>query len=332
MAKSTPHDFVPSMTRPHVVILGSGATRAAFPNGEGSGKRLPIMNDLSDIVGLDDILIRAGIPPTANIEDAYSSLKQQPELSAFAAELEAKIHAYFESLQLPPEPTLYDYLVLSLRPKDVIATFNWDPLLAQACMRNVRFVQPPRVLFLHGNVAMALCLDCEIVRPRGSSCSGCGRTPEPIPLLYPIKEKDYASNPFIAREWEAIRGALRAAYILTIFGYSAPASDLEAIELLREGWGRAAERNLEEIELIDIKPHDELRDTWRAFIHTDHYRVNESFYSSWTASFPRRTCEAMWARLMEHMWLEGYGLPSNASWEEVRSWYGQLVAQENEDF
>ncbi len=295
-------------------------------------KRLPLMNDLSAIVGLEDILTRAGIPRTPNIEDAYSSLKQQPKYSAFAVEIEAKIHAYFESLQLPSEPTLYDYLVISLRPKDVIATFNWDPLLAQACVRNARFVQPPRVLFLHGNVAMAVCLDCEIVYPRGPHCSRCGRTPAPIPLLYPIKEKNYASNRFIAREWEAIRGVLRAAYLLTIFGYSAPSSDSEAVDLLREGWGLAEERNLEEIELIDIKPDDDLLEAWRAFIHTDHYRVTNSFYSSWTASFPRRTCEAMWAQLMENKWLEEHEFPRDLSWEDLRAWYTQLVEEEKEDF
>lgn len=29
-------------------------------------------------------------------------------------------------------PTIYDYLLLSLRKKDVVATINWDPLLVQA--------------------------------------------------------------------------------------------------------------------------------------------------------------------------------------------------------
>ena len=33
------------------------------------------------------------------------------------------IFQYFSSLSLPGIPTIYDHLLLSLRPKDVIATF-----------------------------------------------------------------------------------------------------------------------------------------------------------------------------------------------------------------
>ncbi|MFW6223076.1 MAG: hypothetical protein ACOC3T_05645 [Bacteroidota bacterium] len=36
--------------RPHVVILGAGASAAAFPQGDANGKKLPVMNDLADIV------------------------------------------------------------------------------------------------------------------------------------------------------------------------------------------------------------------------------------------------------------------------------------------
>ncbi|MHA1748548.1 MAG: hypothetical protein ACTSXN_02865 [Promethearchaeota archaeon] len=39
-------------------------------------------------------------------------------------------------------PTIYDYLILSLRKKDVIATFNWDPLLVQAAWKNRNFDLP----------------------------------------------------------------------------------------------------------------------------------------------------------------------------------------------
>ena len=44
---------------PHVVILGAGASVAAFPKGERNGKQLPLMNDLTRIVGLEPLLKRA---------------------------------------------------------------------------------------------------------------------------------------------------------------------------------------------------------------------------------------------------------------------------------
>ena len=47
-----------SMGRPHVVILGAGASLATFPNGDKSGKKLPLMMDFIDIMGLSSILDR----------------------------------------------------------------------------------------------------------------------------------------------------------------------------------------------------------------------------------------------------------------------------------
>ena len=44
-------------------------------------------------------------------------------------EIETRVDEYFADLELPGHPTIYDRLVLSLREKDLIATFNWDPFL-----------------------------------------------------------------------------------------------------------------------------------------------------------------------------------------------------------
>lgn len=59
------------------------------------------------------------------------------------------------SYELPDSPTIYDFLVLSLTEKDLIVTFNWDPLLVQAICRVQRYTSNiPQVAFLHGNVAV----------------------------------------------------------------------------------------------------------------------------------------------------------------------------------
>ena len=39
-----------SISRPHVVILGAGASAAAFPKGDRNGRRLPLMDDLVQVV------------------------------------------------------------------------------------------------------------------------------------------------------------------------------------------------------------------------------------------------------------------------------------------
>ncbi len=41
------------MSKPHVVILGAGASYAAFPNGDKNEVRLPLMNNFVDILGLN---------------------------------------------------------------------------------------------------------------------------------------------------------------------------------------------------------------------------------------------------------------------------------------
>src|SRR6266545_5673242 len=137
--------------RPHVVLLGAGASRAAFPQGDKNGVKLPLMCDLVEMLGLDGILDSFGIRYAGrNFEEVYSELCNQSENKKARGELEERIREYFSGFELPDPPTLYDHLILSLREKDVIATFNWDPFLFQACARNYTFALPPRVMFLHG--------------------------------------------------------------------------------------------------------------------------------------------------------------------------------------
>ena len=47
------------MRRPHVVIVGAGASRAAFPDGDRNGALLPLMVDFVDVVGLAQALEEA---------------------------------------------------------------------------------------------------------------------------------------------------------------------------------------------------------------------------------------------------------------------------------
>ena len=50
-----------SMKRPHVVVLGAGASRATCPNGDWSGRILPLMTDFVEVVGLEALLQGWGI-------------------------------------------------------------------------------------------------------------------------------------------------------------------------------------------------------------------------------------------------------------------------------
>lgn len=318
--------------RPHVVILGAGASRAAFPRGDRDGRSLPVMADFVETAGLQDTLEDARIaPPHDDFERIYASLCDDPRRDDLRQAIEERVQDYFRSLDLPEHPTLYDRLILSLRPKDVVATFNWDPFLWQAADRNWDFAAQPRLLFLHGNVAIGVCNSCRVVGSAGGECVKCASPLLPCPLLYPITHKNYSADPYIASAWEVLKAALSHAYILTIFGYAAPASDVDAVDLMSMAWGSPESRNLEEVELIDIVDAETLGVRWERFIHSHHYRTCTSFDESLLGRHPRRTCEALWATLMDVKWPEGTVTPTASNFDELYEFYEPRVSAEPDE-
>ncbi|NNE47779.1 MAG: hypothetical protein HKN37_14085 [Rhodothermales bacterium] len=318
------------MNRPHVVILGAGASRSCCEIGDRHGRPLPLMDDLIETLELQQLIDEAGLDLTEqNFELVYSQLAKVDDFEAVCERIENQLFEYFAALELPEHPTVYDHLVLGLRPKDFIATFNWDPLLMQALRRADGFPRPS-VVFLHGNTAIGYCMEHRPsqVGPRGGRCSQCSRPLRHSQLLYPISEKSYSEHPLISLSWSMLRDALESAYILTIFGYGAPSSDVEAIALMQDGWGDPSTRNLEEIEIIDLKDSDTLAETWAPFIHSHHYRTCTSFYDSLIARHPRRTCNAVWSGMMNLDWPRENPVPANAAWSELREW---VIALANDD-
>jgi len=130
---------------------------------------------------------------------------------------------------------------------------------------------PPCILFLHGNVAVGACVAHQVKGFLGSGCPQCRRRLDPVRLLYPIGAKNYDSDPFIQNEWTQLRAALESAYLVTIFGYAAPASDTEAKSLMLAAWGASPRRELGEVEIVDIKPRSRLDATWALFAQGSHY-------------------------------------------------------------
>jgi hypothetical protein len=278
----------------HVVILGAGASIASTRHTpEPSGKKLPSMDNFIDVVGLDDILDL--ISPdcrSGNFEEVYSCLYDQDSNSQAIFEIDQRVAAYFGSLELPATPTIYDYLMLALRPKDLIATFNWDPFLFKAFLRNKRFTaRLPRLSFLHGNVAVGYSPADQRAGPVGMRSRATGKEFAPTRLLFPVTHKNYNRDEFIAHEWERLEVWLQRAKRVTVFGYSAPRTDVEAVDLMSSAWGDPAQRNMEQIEIIDIQPEQTVIDRWRRFIHTHHRDYFTSYFQSSLGQFPRRTGE-----------------------------------------
>lgn len=317
--------------RPHVVILGAGATMAAIPGGDKNGRRSSVMSGFIESLGMTEILKEVELKTSSNnLEDIYSELHSRPECDAIRKELDSRIRAYFSELELPDEPNIYDLLLLALRKKDIVATFNWDPLLLQAYQRACRVTKDlPDLAFLHGNVLVGYCRDHKRGGILDTYCPDCGKPFDPAPLLYPVAHKNYAADPYILDNWKAIQNKLKRAYLVTIFGYSAPKTDVEAIALMKGAWGAVEERNLEDFEFIDICDEDSLIANWQEFIHSHHYQVHKDFFSSSLAQHPRRTTVELFDRTMNSMFTGAFRkfIPG-MTWENIESLITELVKEE----
>ena len=117
--------------------------------------------------------------------------------------------------------------------------------------------------------------------------------------------------------------------MFTIFGYSAPKSDRNAVQLLRRAWGSSQKRSLEQFEIIDIKDGESLHESWKSFIHTHHYEIHADFFDSWIANHPRRTGEAYWDQYMEAAFIENNPVTRTKRLDELWRWFEPLVQAES---
>ena len=322
------------MFRPHVVILGAGASRAAVPRGDANGCSLPLMaNFLHVVPSVKELLVEADIDLSdTEFEATYSRIAANDKHAAVTAHIEAAIYDYFDSLRLPPEPTVYDHLIMALRGKDVIATFNWDPLLLQAAQRcSLPGLSLPRLLFLHGNVLSGFCTADSVHGYRGALCSQCGQPFAPSRLLYPIADKDYRSDPMIASHWDFFAQELQSAFMVTIFGYSGPASDASAIDVLKKAWARNPQGEMNQLELIDIQDPAKMRGRWLEFIRFEHYEAHPDFYDSWIAKHPRRTGEDYVRQYWDAEFVADNDVPRELGLIDTKRWYRGLIDLEQRD-
>lgn len=301
--------------RPHLVILGAGATIATIPRGDRNGRKSSLMDNFINELGLNELLNNVIFNTNSNnLENIYSELYDREDCRNIRLLLETKIREYFDLLQLSDHPTIYDLLIISLRKKDAIATFNWDPLLLQAYNRVRKITDDlPELLFLHGCVHAGICERDNRFGHIKAHCPVCGRLFQKVPLLYPVKHKDYTSNIFIRDQWQIVKNYLQQSLILTIFGYGAPKTDEDALQLLHQGYGSDL-RYLDQVEIIDIKDHNQLYETWNYFFDRSHghLKIHDSFFDSLIAEFPRRSVEGYYKRNIEGWWGESsFSLKTN---------------------
>lgn len=318
----------PRNLHPHVVLLGAGASRASFPDGDAAGKPLPLMDDLVEKLELQSLVEGAGLEIGAerNFEVIYAQLISDPRNDHIAREVERRVRDYFSNLSLPECATIYDRILISLRSTDAVFTFNWDPFLFDAYQRNRGVVPPPEIFFLHGNVRIGACRNHDKWGAKDGLCPNCGRMFAVVPLLYPIRQKNYSENPYIRRNWDAAKILFQDSFTLTIFGYGAPASDADAYDLLKLAWLNGGSRSFEHIEIIDVDDRSKLADRWSPFTPTYHYHVVTTFEQSRIARWPRRSTESLFYPMSRGTPCEHFPLPKTDRLSQLQA-YAASIAQ-----
>ena len=288
----------------HLVVLGAGATCAAFPYGDREGNRpVPAMNNFMEKTGLIEKFPNniEEIKQHNNLEELYSLWHEDSSKKQLCEKLENEIYSYFSKLNALEYLNLYDVLLLSLTNRDVIATFNWDPFLSQSYKKiSSRFTHDlPRIIFLHGNVSMGYCPDCKIIGYREDVCEKCKKPLVKLNLLYPTKEKNYTDNIYIKSAWEEFSMCIQHASLITFFGYSAPPSDEGAMERMTKAFKRDRLSSLKQIQIINIDDETLLRERYSSFTDKyNHVNVVKSFYDSFMALYPHRSADYIFSSTM----------------------------------
>lgn len=313
---------------PHVFILGAGASRAAFPKGDKIGRQLPLMGDFIEIVGIEDILKSYEIEySNQNIEEIYDTIFEENPENPVLTVINDRIVSYFSILQIPEEVTLYDQLILSLQKKDAIFSFNWDPLLLQAYQRNLKLKELPTLYFLHGNVFIGVCKKDKRNGYFGNKCSICKEYFGPSPLLYPIRKKNYQDE-FIANEWNALKWYLDNAFLLTIFGYSAPTTDIEARESILNAWTNNERRDLNETKIINTGNKIRVEKAWSEFIYKSHGGIYKNARHTRSFLYTRRSCESWGDAIFQGLPWKENKIPRFRKLEKLQSWVKSLIDEE----
>lgn len=286
---------------PHVVIVGAGASIAACKTDK-NGREVPLLKNIHNILRLTDELEKYNFSneQMGDFEKLFSDIYGRDEYKDLQEKFEFEVCNYFSDLKIPDEPTLYDYLVLSLTEKDAIISFNWDPFLMQAYRRNIDVGNLPELIFPHGNSGVGLCNDCKVKGYAGCLCPNCFKALEQMPLLYPTGKKDYNSKSIIKNEWNRAKAVLSRAAGITVYGYSAPVTDVEAVELMKSAISISQMKDIAPFTIINLPENeDEQRRKWSEFYDVKMVLYCNEFKQSLLWRNPRVSLETLFDAILQ---------------------------------
>ncbi len=308
------------LSDPHVVICGAGASIASCYVDK-NGKKVPALKNIHTVLGLTDELRRYGFSDEQldDFEKLFSDIYDKPEYRDLVMYLEDVVRNYFKNLQLPDAPTYYDYLILSLTEKDAIISFNWDPFLMQAYKRNLCVKSLPTIIFPHGNVGVGVCDNCRTYGYADTLCSKCFKPFNDMPLLYPIGQKNYNQHSIIKEQWRLAEKYLSTAGGITVFGYSAPVTDIEAFDLLKKAFQNSDCKEIAPFTLIDLKEKEsEQKNKWNEFFNEKMICFCTTLKETILWRNPRVSLEALFDAILQQHPREEHPFHDFSSLEELQ--------------
>ena len=85
--------------RPHVVIIGAGASVAAIPNGDKNGLKTSVMDGFLKKLGMEETIKNLNLDTKSeNLEDIYSELFEKDEYADIRNKLDEEIRKYFSKV------------------------------------------------------------------------------------------------------------------------------------------------------------------------------------------------------------------------------------------
>jgi hypothetical protein len=278
------------------------ALRLRHVHGDKNGRKVPVLNSLASVLGIENDLKQYGytISQAKDFERFYSDIYGQERLVPLRKTIEQKVFEYFLQLKLPNEVNLYDHLILSLTQKDLIISFNWDPFLLQAYLRNIDVGDLPQIVFPHGNVGMGLCNKCKLKGYYGYVCNSCFQEYQRSPLLFPVDQKNYNDISIIRNEWKLAKNYLQMTWGITIFGYSAPETDIESIELMKESFEQSRTKVYAPVTIINLpsEKQDQLT-KWKEFYDDSNVLFCRAFEETDLWRYPRISLEAFFNAVLQ---------------------------------
>jgi hypothetical protein len=95
-----------------------------------------------------------------------------------------------------------------------------------------------------------------------------------------------------------------------------------------EDWKKNPTLELAEVDIIDIKPDNELEQHWNEFFVSHHYGIRNDIFQSYLFQHPRRSCDAFAAAtLMLDPWPDN-PFPKFKNLDSLYEWTNQLVEEE----